>query len=247
MNINKLINEIKKKVGLIGHLSTVISDKGIRDIIYMSLDEFNRVSSYPVRIPLKPYVNDILNFQIPIFDYRYNNNMIEQEISPDILKLCNDSGVIIKDVRLHRDSATPMAPQSMTMKQDMTTLNMANMRALNTQKPTLRVRMPNILIIENYSSNLMYYQSYNMELRMTHPKTLATIDIGLERWFEELCRRNVEMVLYNNNLRFLNIDIGSVRVELNIDNFQSAEKDKEELLEKMRTRAAADEIVFTVN
>lgn len=244
MNMNKLINELKKKIGLVGHLSTVVSDKGIRDIIYMSLDEFNRVSSFPVRIPLKPYVNDWLNFCIPVYDYRYNNNVVEIPIATEIVKLCTDHGVTIKDCRLHRDSATPMVPMSMNMKQDMTTLSMSHMKGINTTKPRFKFRMPNILIIENFSSNLLYYQSYMMELRMTHPRTLSTIDIGLERWFEELCRKNIELVLYNNNLRFLNIDIGSVRVELSIDNFQNAENDKKELLEQMRSRSAADDLVF---
>lgn len=244
MNINKLINEVKKKIGLVGHLSTVVSDKGIRDIIYMSLDEFNRVSSFPVRIPLKPYVNDWLNFCIPVYDYRYNNNNVEIPIASEIVDLCRIHGVTIKDCRLHRDSATPMVPMSMNMKQDMTTLSVSHLKGINTTKPRMKFRMPNTLIIENFTSNLLYYQSYMMELRMTHPRTLSTIDVGLERWFEELCRKNIEMVLYNNNLRFLNIDIGSVRVELNIDNFQNAENDKKELLEQMRSRSAADDLVF---
>lgn len=246
MNINKLINEVKKKIGLVGHLSSVISDKGLRDIIYMSLDEFNRVSSFPIRIPLKPYVNDLFNFSLPVYDYKYNNNVVEVEIAPEIVKLCTDHGVTIKEARLHRDSVTPMVPSTMNMKQDMTMLQMSHLKGINSTKPRLKVRMPNVLIIENFTSNLMYYQSFMMELRMTHPRTLATIDIGLERWFEELCRKNIELVLYNNNLRFLNIDIGSVRVELNIDNFQNAENDKKDLLEQMRTRAAADNLVFYV-
>lgn len=244
MNINKLIYEIKKKVGLVGHLSSVISDRGIKDIIMMSLQEFNRVSSFTVRIPLRPYMNKFMSFNMPLYDYNYNNNIVEMPIAEEIVEMCLVHGVEIKEVRLHRDSSVPLVSQSMNMKQDMMAINSSHLRGINTTKPRIKFRKPNLCVIENFTSNLTHYQSFMMEMRTTHPKTLATIDIGIERWFEELCRKNVELVLYNNNLRFLNIDMGSIRVELNIENFQNAESEKRELLEQMRTRASADDMVF---
>lgn len=244
MNINKLIYELKKKIGLVGHLSSVISDRGIKEIIMMSLQEFNRVSSFTVRIPLKPYMNKYMSFNIPLYDYNYNNNIVEIPIADEIFEMCTEHGVEVKEVRLHKDTSVPLVPQTMNMKQDMLSLNASHLRGINTTKPRIKFRKPNLCVIENFTSNITYYQSFMMEMRTTHPETLSTIDIGLERWFEELCRRNIELVLYNNNLRFLNIDMGSIRVELNIENFQNAESEKKELLEQMRSRAAADDMVF---
>ncbi|MGL5718531.1 MAG: hypothetical protein ACRCX2_36340 [Paraclostridium sp.] len=246
MNINKLLDELKKKIGLTGHLTNTISDLGLRDIIYMSLEEFNRVSSAQIRIPIRYFANDIMNFNLPVYDPRFNSNYVEIEIAKDIVKMCDDYGIEIKQVHMHRTSSAPFIPNSMNMKADMLALNNSHLRAINTRKPILRVRPPNTLIIENYVADLVFYQAYEMVMQVTHPKTLSTISKGLERWFEELCRKNIELVLYNNDLRFLNIDIGSVRVELNIDNFQNAESEKKELMQEMRLRAAADDMFISM-
>ena len=115
-------------------------------------------------------------------------------------------------------------------------------KAQNTMKPNITVRNPNILVIQNFMPDLSFYQGYEMVFMVTHPKTLSTIHIGIEYWFEALCRKNIEIILYNNDLRFLNIDIGSVSVDLSLDNFQNAESEKASLLQEMIERSAIDNI-----
>ena len=242
MNMNLLIDEVKKKIGLVGHLSSVISDVGIRDIIYMSLQEFNRVSSTQIRIPIRYFLTDIPGCSIPVYDPSINPAYMEVKLAPQIEAILDESAVRIKQIHMHRINGAPYIPATVNMKQDLLFLNNAHQKAINSRKPAIRFKQPNILIIENYIPDMIFYQAYEMVIQVTHPKTLATITIGLERYFEELCRRNIELILWNNDLRFLSIDIGSVRVDLNVDNFSNAEASKTELMQEIRNKAAIDDI-----
>ena len=246
MNMNMLIDEIKKKVGLVGHLSSIISDVGIRDIIYMSLEEFNRVSSFEIRVPISNFLHNIIGYNSnSSFPNSYSPGYTETAIAPELLVMIEASGVRMKNAELHRSPNSFALIGQTTMKEDMKYIKRGHHKGANSAMPNIRVRQPNMLVIEGLVGDLSYYQAYEMVMKVTHPRTLSTISAGLERWFENLCRLNVEIVLYNNDIRYLNIDIGSIRVELSADNFSSAASDKVTLMENMVNRAAADQVSFS--
>ena len=244
MNINKLILELKNKIGLGGHMAGVFSDTAIRDIIMMSLEEFNRYSSYEVRVPLRYFYMDITQSKNS-FDSLYNNQ-VEVRVNSTVLEEIESVGSAIKYVRLRKlPSMSRAGVYSSSMSADIHYIRESQREGMNVATPSITFKPPNILVIKNYQMGVSFYHPYQIIYRVTHPKNLSTITKGLEHWFEQLCRFNIEIVLYNNELKFLNVDLGSSRVDMNLDNFSSAESNKVELLTILREKAAIDDAYIT--
>ena len=84
-------------------------------------------------------------------------------------------------------------------------------------------------------------------MECTHPKNLSTISFGLQSYFEDLCKYDILINLYNNDLRNLKVDLGSSSVDLQLENFQNAESDRKELLALIKQKAATDHTEIIMN
>lgn len=247
MNINVLIDKLKKDIGLNGPLGNAYSDTIIRDsIINNSLKTFNRVSGFNfifnieqvmtiwVRQPAgNPYLNNDMVFRIP-------------DMYMDRFR---ELGVEIKKIYMNGSGANGYgvtAGSTRGLKDELPSWTAKAVRRANTQDPQLTFRPPSSIILKNMGSYItpMYGGYYKIYMECTHPNNLSTITIGLENWFEDLCRYDLMINLYNNDLRNLKIEIGSGSVDLNLENFQNAESDRKTLLEQIRTRANVDQIIL---
>lgn len=245
MNVNVLLDKLKKDIGLNGQFKGLYNDTLLLDsIINNSLQTFNRVSGFHLTINLdiisnsweRIYVGGLL----PNTDIAFR--------IPDMYmdRLC-ELGVEIKRAFLKSSRRTyAITGYSRGMKDDLLYMNGKHIQDINTQTPTVTFRAPNTIILKNHAINNLLFNTnvFPIFIECTHANNLATISKGLENWFEELCRYDIMINMYNNDLRNFKIEMGSSSVDLNLENFQSAENDRKQLLETIRQRAAYDQIVL---
>lgn len=245
MNINVLIDKIKKDVGLNGYLGKIYSDDVLKDsIINNSLETFNRYSGFHLSVSLDQISNQWLFMNT--YNYGVNNTDIAMRIPDIYMDRLNELGVKIKRVFLQQNRG--MSTQgfySRGMGDDLLMYQAKRMIAQNTVKPIANFRAPNSIVIKDgVYGNILGYNQYTLIIECTHPKNLSTITIGLENYFEELCKYDIMINLYNNDLRNLKVDLGSSSVDMNLENFQSADSDKRNLLEIIKKKAGYDQIVL---
>lgn len=246
MNINVLIDKIKKDIGLNGILGASYNDNIIRDsIINNSLKTFNRVSGFHIVMN----VDSIVSFwSKTVIGGIYNYNDVAYRIPDLIMDRFRELGVEIKRAFLQDTRRYGlMNGWSTGIKSDLPSWTAKAITKQNIEKPTISFRPPSSLVMKNMGqyNTPMYGGYYKVILECTHPKNLSTITIGLENWFEMLCKYDLMINLYNNDLRNLKIEIGSGSVDLSLDNFVNAEGDRTNLLEQIRQKAAIDQIILT--
>lgn len=246
MNINVLIDKIKKDVGLNGILGASYNDTIIRDsIINNSLKTFNRVSGFHIVLN----VDSIVTFwskQVMGGIYSYND--VAYRIPDLIMDRFRELGVEIKRAFLQDTRRYGlMNGWSISIKNDLPSWTAKSITKQNIEKPQISFRPPASLVMKNMGqyNTPMYGGYYKVVIECTHPKNLSTITIGLEQWFEQLCKYDIMVNLYNNDLKNLKIELGSGSVDLQLDNFANAEGDRTNLLEQIRQKAAIDQIILT--
>lgn len=240
MNMNRLLYEIKKKVGLTGQFAGVVSDRDLRDIIFTSLDEFNRYSSFEIRMSFSTFFNTFMD--VPGYENigASYTGRIELDMPETIRHTIEKSGSSIKLIRILKTKFSNVLPTTRNMREDMRFIDSSMTRSFNCGHPSIQFRAPKTIIMNGIQGNVNFFQAYEVIISVTHPKSLSTITPGLERLFEQLCRHNIELMLYNNEIRFMNIDLGVASVDLNLENFSNAENEKKDLLEELKSRSNAD-------
>lgn len=245
MNINVLIDKLKKDIGLNGQFRGLYNDNILRDsILNNSLKTFNRVSGFHLVINLDIVSNHWQRVHMSGF---LNHTDIAFRIPDTYMDRLKELGVEIKRAYLKEARRTfTMTGFSTGYKDDMLYANAKHRHDINTQTPVVEFRAPNTLIVKNAPVNSLFVGAnvYPIIIECTHANNLSTITFGLENWFEELCRYDIMINMYNNDLRNFKIEMGSTSVDLNLENFQSAESDRKTLLETIRKRAAVDQIVL---
>ena len=247
MNINVLIYRLKKHIGLNGILKNVYSDYKIRDSIMSSLIEFNRHSGFAIAYTLR---------QLQERTNRNNNDDeydvggykdVVVSVPDDLLTAIGEAGCRIKSVRMYdmqnfvltftdrvkrgiRDLAWDFA------KQEQNTWNESDMIPL--------FRPPATIVLQNCSYMIDFLYDKEIQIICEHPKNLATIGTNLESRFEELCKLDLMIDMFNNNLAYLKIDIGNGAIDPPLQDFQNATQDKKQVLEELRTKGSIDNVQF---
>lgn len=244
MNINKLIDKLKKSIGLNGTLKNVYSDTVLRDsIINSSLVTFNRFSGFNMIVNL----TDIMS----VFPYEPLEGSSGRDIKIRVPEYLMDHfdrlGVEITTVNEMRADRNPIYNglfYSGGWKTDIISLQAQQFKRNNYDPPTFKFRAPDTIIVKNYQRDFTTYDDsiFKLAIRCKHPKNLSTITTGLEEWFEELCKYDIMINIYNNDLKNLKIDIGSASVDLALDEFASATADRRDLLQTIRKKSAYDNI-----
>lgn len=247
MNINVLIYRLKKHIGLNGILKNVYSDYKIRDSIMSSLIEFNRHSGFAIAYTLR---------QLQERTNRNNNDDeydvggykdVVVSVPDDLLTAIGEAGCRIKSVRMYdmqnfvltfndrvrrgiRDLAWDFATQ------EQNTWNESDMIPL--------FRPPATIVLQNCSYMIDFLYDKEIQIICEHPKNLATIGTNLESRFEELCKLDLMIDMFNNNLAYLKIDIGNGAIDPPLQDFQNATQDKKQVLEELRTKGSIDNVQF---
>lgn len=244
MDINQLISEIKADIGLLGTMAGIYDDAVIRDsILNRSLPEFNRWSSFIIDFRMDGIMNNWKEQFLAENGVDLIVNMPDQLIN-DLESL----GCHIKRCYCRRIPQYPTSGYfySTGMRDDMLFYQMNEHLRINTDNPKWEFRAPRTLIAKDYGRySYRTYVAWQISAECTHPRNLSTITPGLEASFLDLCKYDIMINMWNNELRFLNADVGSAQITADtLENFRNAEQDRKDLIERLRKKNAIDHIDF---
>lgn len=244
MNINILIDQIKKRAGLQGILKGIYDDNMLRDIIMNdSLQTFSRINQFLIRIAM-----DTLFNSWPRKPVDSSNGMDVEVIVPEpFLEEMRSLGCEITGAYISRRVVYPLAGviYSRGIGDDLIYYQANQMNRSNWDLPKALWRAPNTIVLKDWG--LSSYQtplSYLLHLKCTHPRNLSTITKGIENIFTDLCYYDILLNLYNNDLKLMSVSANGSQVDLNTEPFASAESKRDELLEKMRRKGAYDSMIL---
>ena len=245
MNINTLIQRIKKDIGLNGILSGVYSDTVLRDsIINVTLPKFNQYHGFNIITTL----DRILRYHEMLNTANFTNGTLDCEvrIPEDILHQIEFHGSQIRSCKVQPIPIHNMRPLSTGVKDELRGAWQVNeLNRINRNAVRVEFRYPDVLIIPEYGrGSYRLFTNYKVYINCTHPKNLSTITIGLEHWFEELAKYDIMINLWNNELKMVKAEIGNTSVDAAsvLDNFSNAEGNRRELLETIQRKVAVDSI-----
>lgn len=244
MNINVLIDQIKKRGGLQGILKGIYDDSMIRDIILNdTLVTFKRFNTFLIRIPCDTLMN-----RWPRKPVDSSNGMdLEVMIPDEMLEEFKLLGTEIVGAYITRRSMYPLSGgmYSRGMKDDLMCYQSNQMNRANWDMPKALWRSPNTIVLKDWG--LSTYQApiaYLLHLKCTHARNLSTITKGVEQMFSDLAYYDVLLNLYNNDLKMMSVSANGATVDLNTEPFASAESKREDLLAKIRKLASNDNMVL---
>lgn len=258
MNINQLIDRVKKKIGLNGILKDIYNDQVIYDsIINVSLNTLNNLHGFTLKGQLDSFVSS-WGINLTSADAKFVNN------SPSAYGVANSNDAIMtlpKDLTERLESlgseirkvyiTTASKPVYMTqyamdIREELMGINRNMNFRRNYVKPTVQFKKPNFILLKNYVSSGRFYRlsGFDLYIQCTHPKNLSTISRGIAEFFENLCIYDLMINIYNNELSLLNVDLGNSRVETQLEQFTNASANREALIEKFREKTAYDEITI---
>lgn len=244
MDINQLVEQIKVEIGLVGVMAGIYDDAVIKDsIMNISLPEFSRWSGFIINFRMDGILNN--------WDEQYlaeNGTdlviVMPKHLTDDLQNL----GCHIKRGYPHRIPQYPTSGYyySRGMVDDLPIYQMQQQLRNNYVEPKWEWRGPNTLIAKDYGRySYRSYAAWELRLEVTHPRNLSTITDGIEASFKELCKLDLMVNLFNNELRFLNADVGNSTISADVlENFRNAESDRKDLIERLRKKNAIDHIDF---
>ncbi|MGL5315696.1 MAG: DUF7484 family protein [Peptostreptococcaceae bacterium] len=253
MNINELIDRIKKRIGLNGILRDIYTDEVIYDsIINVSLNTLNNMHGFYIVADLDCYVNNwslvlqvnnMSNASSPTSKGLLSWNDATLTIPKELMDKLTSLGSEVRNVMLTTSRLkTYYAGYSHNIVNDLSSLHQQQRYQANTSKPDATFKAPNSIVLKDYGRIRLKYNGYKLRIQITHPKNLSTITRGIAQTFEDLCMYDIMVNIYNNDLALLNIDLGNSRVEVGMEQFTSASADRTALLEKFREKTLIDEI-----
>lgn len=244
MNINECIDIIKKMAGLNGVLKGIYPDNLIKDsILNNSLKTFNMYSWFTLK-----FTSDTLMQQWERKNTDSNNGLdIEVILPPQFEQHFIELGTEIVSVQLDKRSIYPMAGLALSrgMQDDLPLIFGNQVARSNWDNPKVSFRAPRTIILKDWGYSA--YQiplSYSIFFRCTHPRNLSTITKGIERYFVDLCYYDLMINLWNNDFRIMHVQTGTAEVDLNMDNYSSAESNRQELLQTIKKKCANDNIII---
>lgn len=258
MNVNQLIDRIKKRIGLNGILKDVYNDSIIYDsIINVSLNTLNNLHGFNLVGQLDSFVASWgINLTSSDASFVNNNpsaygvantNDAVMTLPKDLSDRLENLGSEIRRVFLTTASKPVyMTQYAVDIREELMGCNRNMSYRRNYVKPTVLFKKPNFIVLRNYVSSGRFYRlsGYNLNIQCTHPRNLSTISRGISEFFENLCTYDVMINIYNNELSLLNVDLGNSRVDTNIEQFANAAANREALIEKFKERSMNDEILI---
>lgn len=257
MNINQLIDRLKKRIGLNGILRDVYNDQVIYDsIINVSLNTLNNLHGFTLKGQLDSFVNS-WGINLTSADARFNNdpsaygvantNDAVMTLPEDLTKRLESLGSEIRKVYLTTASKPVyMTQYASDVREELMGINRNMNFRRNYVKPTVQFKKPNFILLKNYVSSGRFYRlsGFDLFIQCTHPKNLSTISRGISEFFENLCMYDLMINIYNNELSLLNVDLGNSRVETQLEQFTNASANRETLIEKFKEKSSYDEITI---
>lgn len=245
MNINVLIDQLKKRIGLNGMLSGIYSDTMLKDIILNdSLVTFSRYNQFYIQVSM----DELFNRWPQKRRDNGNSSDIEVMIPDAFLEDLKSLGSEVVNVSITRRTVYPLngVVWSRGMKDDLSFLAAGQLVRNNNSEPKITWRSPNTILLRDFYSSVGYVTplAYNLRIKCTHPRNLSTITKGVEEIFSELCYADIIMNLYNNDFKLMSVSTGSAQIDLNSEPFASASSIREEVLQKIRRRASYDNLVL---
>lgn len=240
-SVSECLTIIKQNLG-IRDLPKPVTDEDLQwRLVHSALKEFDQRYPYTARFLIgdsdrvcKPYVGVPTNhtnsysqvYQIPKHYYQ------EQ-------KIIEVTEVIIQRPNGYNDLYVPqgMIGNPIQMMMGMASIQLAGaMAAQMTHSLTWNFRAPDILILYNGWTG----GNYEIELAMTHDPSLSTIPPGAMSSFLQLAELDIAQYLYQKLKRIQNFDVGVGSIELKIDDWADAERNKRDLLREWDEACALD-------
>lgn len=244
MNINVLIDQIKKRAGLQGILKGIYDDNMLRDIIlHDSLVTWNRYNFFTIRWAMDTLFNSWERKPVDS-----SNGMDAEVIVPDsLIAEFKSLGCEILGAYISRRVVYPLAGviYSRGIGDDLIYYQANQTARSNYDLPKALWRAPNTIVLKDWG--LSSYQaplSYLLHLKMTHPRNLSTITQGVSDMFTDLCYYDILLNLYNNDLKLMSVSANGSTVDLNTEPFASAESKRDDLLEKIKRKSAYDTMIL---
>lgn len=244
MNINVLIDQLKKRIGLNGILAGVYNDSMLKDIILNdSLVTFSRYNNFYIQSCV-----DTLFNQWPRKKLNVNDGVDMEIMVPDsIVEHLKSLGSEIVGVGISKRMVYPLngVIYSRGFKDDLLFMQAGQIIRANNVDPTVLWRSPNTIVMKNMGLGYAFTPlAYNLKLKVTHPRNLSTITKGMEDIFTDLCYADIILNIYNNDLKMMSVQTGSAQVDLNTEPFSSATTIREEVINKIRKKAAVDNMIL---
>lgn len=257
MNVNKLIDRIKKKVGLNGVLKDIYNDQVIYDsIINVSLNTLNNLHGFTLKGQLDSFVSS-WGINLTSADAKFdntpsaygvaNNNDAIMTLPKDLSDKLESLGSEVRKVYITSASKPVyMTQYACDIREELMGINRNMNYRRNYVKPTVLFKKPDVILLKNYISSGRFFRlsGYDLYIQCTHPRNLSTISRGISEFFENLCILDLMINIYNNDLSLLNIDLGNSRVETQLEQFTSASSNRETLIENFKAKSSYDEITI---
>lgn len=244
MNINVLIDQLKKRIGLNGILKDIYDDNMIKDIILNdSLVTFNRFNGFTIRMSMDTLFNSWEKKPVD----QSNGLDIEVMIPDSLLAEFRSLGCEVVGAFITRRVVYPLAGivVSRGMKDDLLFYQANQMNRSNWDLPKALWRAPNTIVLKDWGlSTYAAPLAYLLHLKCTHPRNLSTITTGVQEIFTELCYADIIMNIYNNDFKLMNVQSGSDTIDLNTEPFASAASIREEIITKIRRKASYDNMIL---
>lgn len=244
MDINVLVDDIKKDIGLVGVMAGTYNDAVIRDsILTRSLNEFNRWSGFIIDMRMDGILD---NFKEQFM--AQNGVDLVIVLPDDLIQDLQQLNCEIKRAYVGRIPQFPISGYfySRGMKDDLPIYKMQQDLRNNYENPKWTFRAPNTIMAKDYGRySFRSYAAWQFHFECTHPTNLSTITKGLEYSFFELCKLDIMINMWNNELRFMHADIGSATLDPDVlENFRNAESARTDLIANLRKKNALDHIDF---
>jgi len=247
VNINGIIERVKKTVGAApgGVLANLFDDTFYREsIIRVSLPEFNKYCGFTITSTMDKIVNQWWRTDVSML---HNGLPLEIKMPENITRQIKFYSSSIKQVLFEPIPINNLQLLSTGMRDDMRAIIGNEIMRTNKKPPHCMFRAPDVIVVENYTLGcFQLYCNYQLLIQCTHPVNLSTITHGISAMFEDLCRYDVMIQMWNNKLRMLKAEFGSISVDAAsvLDNFANAEGNKKELIDKVISKAAVDTAEF---
>lgn len=244
MNINVLIDQLKKRIGLNGILAGIYSDSMLKDIILNdSLVTFNRYNSFYIQTCVDTLFNNWPRKQLST----KTGVDMEVMVPDDMIEHLKSLGSEIVGARMTKRMVYPINGMvySSGFKDDLLFMQAGQIIRANNVEPQVLWRSPNTIILKNFGTGYAFAPlAYSLKIRVTHPRNLSTITKGMEDIFTDLCYADIILNIYNNDLKMMSVQTGSAQVDLNTEPFSSASSIREEVITRIKKKAAIDNMIL---
>lgn len=244
MNINVLIDQLKKRIGLNGILAGIYNDTMLKDIILNdSLVTFSRYNSFYIQTCVDTIFNNWPTKRLSTKD----GIDMEVLVPDDIMEHLKSLGSEIVGARISKRMVYPINGMiySRGFKDDLLFMQAGQVIRANNVDPSVLWRSPNTIILKNFALGYSFAPlAYSVKLRVTHPRNLSTITKGMEDIFTDLCYADIILNIYNNDLKMMSVQTGSSQVDLNTEPFSSASSIRDEVISRIKKKAAIDNMIL---